>query len=128
MEQEDRAVTLLKAARDLLSKQKESPYVLDMLAETVHYDDADCSGDCLIDDINAYLEEVVEVDAQPEPVPAEGHVFFQDLSIGAKFKCGPSLTYQKVKKHTEKKNTLCVDLGTYTEFYAISQVRPISEE
>jgi hypothetical protein len=53
---EDRKVTLLKACRDLLSKQVNSHYVLNLLHETVFYDDADCDGYCLLDDIEAELD------------------------------------------------------------------------
>ena len=52
---EDRKITLLKACRELLKKQEKSSYVLDLLSETVHYDDADCDGYCLLDDIEAEL-------------------------------------------------------------------------
>lgn len=41
---EDRKVTLLKACVSLLNKQNESPYVLNLLEETVYYDDADYDG------------------------------------------------------------------------------------
>lgn len=51
---ENRALTLLKAAKDFLIKQRELGYS-DGLALTVHYDDADCDGYCIIDDITAYL-------------------------------------------------------------------------
>lgn len=54
---EDRAITLLKACHNLLSKQKNSFYVLNLLTETVFYDDADCDGYCLSDDIEDYLIE-----------------------------------------------------------------------
>jgi hypothetical protein len=54
---EDRKVTLLKACRDLLKKQDKSPYVLDLLSETVHYDEADCDGNCLLEDIEIQLRE-----------------------------------------------------------------------
>ena len=47
----DRKEVLLKAAYDLLKKQTESHYVLDLLEELVHYDGADCDGSCLMDDI-----------------------------------------------------------------------------
>lgn len=53
---EDRKITLLKACRDLLRKQKYSSYVLDMLSETVFYDEADCDGYCLLEDIEIELE------------------------------------------------------------------------
>lgn len=54
---EDRKITLLKACRDLLKKQQESGYVLDLLSETVFYDDADCDGTCLLEDIEMELGE-----------------------------------------------------------------------
>ena len=54
----DRVVYLLTAARNLLNKQNRSPYVLDLLEETVFYDDTECDGNCLLDDINAVLENV----------------------------------------------------------------------
>ena len=57
-EQIERAKILLKAARNLLSKQKKAYFVLNLLEETVHYDGADCDGSCLIDDIDALLEEI----------------------------------------------------------------------
>ena len=47
---EDRAITLLKACRNLLNKQKDS--------FTVFYDGADCDGYCLSDDIEDYLMEM----------------------------------------------------------------------
>lgn len=53
---EDRTVTLLKACRDLLIKQETSHYVLNLLSETVIYDDAECDGSCLLSDIEAELE------------------------------------------------------------------------
>lgn len=53
---EDRKTTLLKACRDLLKKQDNSPYVLNLLSETVHYDEADCDGYCLLNDIENELE------------------------------------------------------------------------
>lgn len=53
---EDRKITLLKACRDLLIKQQESSYVLDLLSETIIYDKAECDGNCLLEDIEAELE------------------------------------------------------------------------
>ena len=55
---EDRKVTLLKACRDLLNKQNESPYVLNMLEELIFYDGVECDGYCLLDDIEMELEEL----------------------------------------------------------------------
>ena len=54
----ERAVTLLKAAKDLLEKQEESYCVLNLLTETVFYDDAVCDGSCLLNDITYLLEAV----------------------------------------------------------------------
>lgn len=51
----DRKVILLKAALDLLQKQDRSSYVMNLLEETVFYDDADCDGSCLMDDIKTEL-------------------------------------------------------------------------
>ncbi len=56
---EDRAAILLKAASDLLIEQKKAG-VLISYPLTVHYDDADCDGYCLLDDISAYLSELTE--------------------------------------------------------------------
>ncbi|HHX71228.1 MAG TPA: hypothetical protein GX708_24680 [Gallicola sp.] len=53
---EDRKITLLKACRDLLNKQEKSHFVLDLLSETVFYDEAECDGYCLLNDIEAELE------------------------------------------------------------------------
>ena len=34
-----------------------SLYVLNLLAETVYYDDAECDGNCLMEDIDAWMYE-----------------------------------------------------------------------
>lgn len=48
---EMRARELFDAVIDLLVKQRESDVVLNLLEETVHYDDAECDGYCLMEDI-----------------------------------------------------------------------------
>ena len=53
---ENRKITLLKACRDLLRKQNDSSYVLNLLSETVFYDNVDCDGYCLLEDIEIELE------------------------------------------------------------------------
>lgn len=53
----DRKNVLLKAALELLQQQEKSHYVLNLLSETVHYDEVDCDGYCLMEDIKAELEE-----------------------------------------------------------------------
>ena len=52
-----RADTLLKATYDLLDKQHGNYYVLNLLAETVYYDGAECDGNCLMEDIDAWMDE-----------------------------------------------------------------------
>jgi hypothetical protein len=51
----DRKTILLKAALELLEKIDASNYG-DILGTTVFYDDADCDGSCLIEDIKICLE------------------------------------------------------------------------
>lgn len=53
----NRARTLLKATGALLKKQEDSNYVLNLLAETVYYDEAECDGSCLLDDIRYWFDE-----------------------------------------------------------------------
>lgn len=50
-----RAKVLLKATLDLLQKQKDSYYVLNLLETTSFYDEAECDGYCLFDDIENFL-------------------------------------------------------------------------
>ena len=52
----DRKEVLLRACYDLLMKQVESGYVLNLLNETIHYDDIDVDGNCLLEDIRDELE------------------------------------------------------------------------
>ena len=55
-----RAKTLLKAAGTLLKKQEDSNYVLNLLAETIYYDEAECDGSCLLDDIRYWFDEFTD--------------------------------------------------------------------
>lgn len=50
-----RAITLLKARLDLLSKQDGNYYVLNLMMETVFYDGEEYDGYCLMEDIRDYL-------------------------------------------------------------------------
>lgn len=52
---EERIITLLKACKELLEKQNNSHYVLNLLEQTVNYDDAECDGYCLLEDIENEL-------------------------------------------------------------------------
>lgn len=51
-----RAEVLLKATRDLLRKCDDGPFVKNALEETVFYDEADCDGFCLMEDIEQWIE------------------------------------------------------------------------
>ena len=55
---EDRAITLLRAAEQLLEAQNSSGVVLNLLTETVFYDGTNCDGYCLLNDISVYLDDV----------------------------------------------------------------------
>lgn len=55
---DDRGVVLLNAVRELLEIQEESVVVVNILNQSVYYDDAFCDGQCVLDDIRAYLEEL----------------------------------------------------------------------
>lgn len=65
---------LLRAAAVLLQRQRDTARVLDLTAETVYYDGADCDGSCLLDEI---LDELgLEQNADPlegvaEEMPAD---------------------------------------------------------
>lgn len=55
---EDRSITLLRAAHTLLKKQHDAPIVLNILEETVDYDGAECDGNCLLNGIEYYFDEI----------------------------------------------------------------------
>lgn len=57
---ENRTTTLLKAAKALLIKQRDAGILVDKPL-TVPYDDTECDGYCLIDDIAALLDELNEI-------------------------------------------------------------------
>lgn len=52
----ERLEVLLRAAYELLRRQEESSYVLNLLSETVYYDGAERDGNCLMEDIAAELD------------------------------------------------------------------------
>ena len=61
------AKILLKAAHQLLMKQNDSGYVLNLLAETVYYDDGlECDGSCLMDDIEYWFDVFLDEDLKDE--------------------------------------------------------------
>lgn len=55
----DRKVVLLRACYAMLKKCDESHFVVSPMETTVHYDDSDCDGFCLMEDI------AHELDIQP---------------------------------------------------------------
>lgn len=55
----ERMITLLKATAEYLKNVRESCYS-DALTVTAFYDDADCDGYCLLDDIQSELQFVEE--------------------------------------------------------------------
>lgn len=54
----ERAKILLKATKDLLEKQDNSYYVLNLLEETILYDGTECNGTCLENDIDYWFDEL----------------------------------------------------------------------
>ena len=56
-----RSKTLLKATYELLKKQESNFYVLNLLSETTYYDESECDGSCLMDDIEAWNEEFARI-------------------------------------------------------------------
>ena len=52
-----RAKTLLRATYELLKAQRDSPYVLNILEQTAIWDEAECDGSCLMDDIRYWFDE-----------------------------------------------------------------------
>ena len=56
-EKASKAETLLIAVWKLLQKQYVSSYVINILAETVFYDEAECDGQCLKEDIEYWFDE-----------------------------------------------------------------------
>jgi hypothetical protein len=51
----DRRLLLLKACRELLTKCARSNHVLNVMDTIVYYDDAECDGHCLLEDIQTEL-------------------------------------------------------------------------
>ena len=52
---DDRKEVLLRACYDMLKKIGDSVYALSPFETTVFYDEADCDGHCLMDDIRIEL-------------------------------------------------------------------------
>ena len=98
-----RADTLLKATYKLLNKQYESYYVLNLLAETVYYDEAECDGDCIsrrvakkkleqnlaymrafgVDRCLELIDEIPAVETEPKWISCKEKMPEEDLWTGA---------------------------------------------
>lgn len=66
---EDRKEVLLRAAYDLLKRAEESSYVLYAPEIVVKYDNANCDGGCLMEDIA--MELGFDTDEHPIPLDEE---------------------------------------------------------
>ena len=53
----DRKMVLLRACYDMLKKQRNAGYVISPFETTVFYDEADCDGLCLMEDIESELDQ-----------------------------------------------------------------------
>ena len=58
-----RELTLLRAAYQLLKKQEQSGYVLNLIAETTVWDGVECDGNCLMEEAETLL---IELDINPD--------------------------------------------------------------
>lgn len=64
----ERATVLLKAVHEFLQKQEESHYDLNILAETIFYDEAECDGWCLKEDIEYWFDEFSDISLSEDEV------------------------------------------------------------
>ena len=52
-----RAIVLLKATEDILKECNKTSYVKDVFEQTAMWDNAECDGFCLLEDITCFLDE-----------------------------------------------------------------------
>ena len=57
-QQEDRAKILLKAAHEILTKCNQAAFVQDVMSVTAIWDEAECDGNCLMEEIGELIEEM----------------------------------------------------------------------
>jgi len=65
----DRKTVLLRAAYDLLKRSTEGHYVVEATSILVRYDDANCDGHCLMEDIMYELD--LDDNDDTDPIPLE---------------------------------------------------------
>lgn len=58
LESQERALILMKATLDILNKCDEGPYVKNVLETTAIWDEAECDGYCLKDELEDLLTQV----------------------------------------------------------------------
>ena len=63
----DRKTILLRAAYDLLKRSTQDHFVREATSISTRYDDADCDGYCLMEDIATELD----LDDDTKPIPLE---------------------------------------------------------
>ena len=63
-EQQKRALILLKATLDILNKCIESRYVLDVASVTAIWDNAECDGYCLKEEVEELLESLLNEESR----------------------------------------------------------------
>lgn len=56
--QQDRAKILIKATIDILAKCDSGMYVKNVMEETAFWDDAECDGYCLKEDLKDFIESI----------------------------------------------------------------------
>lgn len=57
-QQEERAKILLKATHEILTKCNEAVFVEDVMSVTAIWDEAECDGNCLMEDIGELIKEM----------------------------------------------------------------------
>jgi len=57
-QQEERAKILLKATHDILKKCDEAIFVQDVMSVTAIWDEAECDGNCLMEEIGELIKEM----------------------------------------------------------------------
>ena len=62
--EDERFLVLMRAAYQLLKKQDESYYVLNLLGETTVWDGVECDGYCLMEELAQLLEGKYNIDPE----------------------------------------------------------------
>jgi hypothetical protein len=68
----DKLLILARAAYQLLKKQENSSYVLDLLGESTVWDCVECDGHCLMNELEDILVDEYEIDPNYVPKNIDG--------------------------------------------------------